>query len=143
MNLIKKLAETALLATSLLVSGCGQAQIGSVDVMKVMEEAPRVKTLMDEAETKAKEVQANFEKEYSNKPDLTQEEVAKAQMELQRKLQGINQAYTSQIKNRLDVVLEEIAREKNIDVVISNSAEDKMIFHGAIDVTDDVIKKMQ
>ena len=143
MNLIKKLAATALLATSLLVSGCGQAQIGSVDVMKVMEEAPRVKTLMDEAEAKAKEAQANFEKEYSNKPDLTQEEVAKAQMDLQRKLQGINQAYTSQIKNRLDVVLEEIAREKNIDVVISNSAEDKMIFHGAIDVTDDVIKKMQ
>ncbi len=143
MNLIKKLAATALLATSLLTMGCGSGQIASVDVSKVMEEAPRVKTLMDEAETKAKAVQADFEKEYANKPDLSQEEVAKAQMDLQRKLQGINQAYTSQIKNRLDVVLEEIAREKNLDVVISNSAQDKMIFHGAIDVTDDVIKKMQ
>lgn len=143
MNLIKKLAATALLATSLLVTGCGSAQIGSVDVSKVMEEAPRVKTLMDEAESKAKEVQENFEKEYSNKPDLTQEDVAKAQMDLQRKLEGINRAYTSQIKNRLDVVLEEIAREKNIDVVISNAAQDKMILHGAIDVTDEVIKKMQ
>ena len=143
MNLIKKLAATALLTASLLVMGCGNGQIASVDVNKVMEQAPRVKTLMDEAEGKAKEVQENFEKEYSNKPDLTQEDVAKAQMELQRKLEGINRAYTSQIKNRLDVVLEEIAREKNIDVVISNAAQDKMIFHGAIDVTDDVIKKMQ
>ena len=148
MNLIKKLAATVLLATSLLstsllASGCGQAQIGAVDVMKVMEEAPRVKTLMAEAEAKAKEAQDSYTKEYANKPDLTEEDVAKAQMELQRKLQGINQAYTSQIKNRLDVVLEEIAREKNIDVVISNSADDKMIFHGAVDVTDDVIKKMQ
>ena len=131
------------MAASLLVSGCGQAQIGSVDVMKVMEEAPRVKTLMAEAEAKAKEVQDSYEKEYANKPDLTEEEVTKAQADLQRKLMGINQAYTSQIKNRLDVVLEEIAREKNIDVVISNAASDKMVFHGAIDVTDDVIKKMQ
>ena len=131
------------MAASLLVSGCGQAQIGSVDVMKVMEEAPRVKTLMAEAEAKAKEVQDSYEKEYANKPDLTEEEVSKAQADLQRKLMGINQAYTSQIKNRLDVVLEEIAREKNIDVVISNAASDKMVFHGAIDVTDDVIKKMQ
>ena len=140
---IKKLAATVLMAASLLVSGCGQAQIGSVDVMKVMEEAPRVKTLMAEAEAKAKEVQDSYEKEYANKPDLTEEEVTKAQADLQRKLMGINQAYTSQIKNRLDVVLEEIAREKNIDVVISNAASDKMVFHGAIDVTDDVIKKMQ
>ena len=143
MSLIKKLAAAALLATSLVVTGCGQAKIGAVDVSKVMEEAPRVKTLMTEAEGKAKEVQEAFEKEYTNKPDLTEEDVSKAQLELQRKLEGINRAYTSQIKSRLDVVLEEISREKNIDVVISNAADNKLIFHGAIDVTDDVIKKMQ
>lgn len=140
---IKKLAATALLATSLLMTGCGQAQIGSVDISKVMEQAPRVKTLMAEAEAKAKEAQDTFTKEYTNKPDLTEEDVTKAQAELQRKLLGINQAYTSQIKSRLDVVLDEIAREKNIDVVINNSADSKLIFRGAIDVTDDVIKKMQ
>ena len=33
--------------------------------------------------------------------------------------------------------------KKNIDVVINNSADSKLIFRGAIDVTDDVIKKMQ
>lgn len=132
-----------MLATSLLMTGCGDAKIGAIDVTKVMDEAPRVKTLMAEAEAKAKEAQENYEKEYANKPDLTEADVQKAQADLQRKLIGINQAYTAQIKNRLDVVLEEIAREKNIDVVISNAAEDKMIFHGAIDVTDEVIKKMQ
>ena len=132
-----------MLATSLLMTGCGDAKIGAVDVAKVMDEAPRVKTLMAEAEAKAKEAQETYEKEYANKPDLTEADVQKAQADLQRKLMGINQAYTAQIKNRLDVVLEEIAREKNIDVVISNAATDKMIFYGAIDVTDEVIKKMQ
>lgn len=142
MNFAKKLAAVAMLASSLIITGCGQSQIGCVDVDKVMMEAPRVKTLMTEAEGKIKEVQEKFEQDYGNK-EMTEEETAKAQMEFHRKLEGINQAYATQIKSRMDVVIEEISREKNIDVVISNSSDDKMIFHGAIDVTDDVIKKMQ
>ena len=142
MNSIKKLAAAVIFASSLILTGCGQAQIGSVDVEKVMLEAPRVKTLMTEAESKIKETEEKFQQEYGNK-EMTEEETAKAQMEFQRKLEGINQAYATQIKSRMDVVIEEVSREKNIDVVISNSAEDRMIFHGAVDVTDDVIKKMQ
>ena len=142
MGFVKKLAATALLAASLLVTGCGQGQIGSVDVEKVMAEAPRVKTLMTEAEAKIKEAQDKYQQDYGDK-ELTEEESAKAQLEFQRKLEAINTGYASQIRSRMDVVIEEISREKNLDVVLSNSEEDKMIFHGAIDVTDDVIKKMQ
>lgn len=143
MNLANKLAATALLASTLLLSGCGQGQIAAVDVDKVMADAPRVKTLMSEAEAKIKDAQQKFEQDTAAKPDMTDEETAKLQMEFQRKLEGINQAYASQIRSRMDVVIEEISREKNIDVVINNSESDKLIFHGALDVTDDVIKKMQ
>ena len=143
MNVIKKIAAAALLASTMIFTGCGQAQIGSVDLGRVMEEAPRVKTLMTEAEGKLTEAQQNFEKEYANKTDMTEEEAMKVQMDLRRKLEGINQAYVSQIQNRINVVLEEIAREKNIDVVVNNTEGERVIFHGAIDVTDDVIKKMQ
>ena len=142
MNVAKRLAATALLAASMIMAGCGQGQIGSVDVEKIMAEAPRVKTLMTEAETKIKEAQEKYQQDYGGK-ELTEEEAAKAQMEFQRKLEGINQAYATQIKSRMDVVIEEISREKNIDVVVNNSEDEKLIFHGAIDVTDDVIKKMQ
>ena len=138
----RKLAAVALLASSLIFTGCGDAQMGSVDVDRIMAEAPRVKTLMTEAEGKVKEVQEKFEQDYGDK-EMTEEEAAKAQMEFQRKLEAINQGYASQIKSRMDVVIDEVAREKNIDVVISNSADNKLIFQGAIDVTDDVIKKMQ
>ena len=143
MNLAKKLAATALLAASLILTGCGQAQIGSVDVDKVMAEAPRVKNLLTEAEGKIKEAEQKFEADYVNKDNMSEEDLAKVQMDFQRKLESINQAYASQIRNRMDVVVEEISREKNIDVVINNSKEQRMIFHGAVDVTDDVIKKMQ
>ena len=143
MNLTKKLAATALLAASLILTGCGQSQIGSVDVDKVMAEAPRVKTLLAEAEGKIKEAEQKFQEDYANKDNMSEEDLAKVQMDFQRKLEGINQAYASQIRNRMDVVVEEISREKNIDVVINNSAEERVIFHGNIDITDDVIKKMQ
>ena len=142
MNLAKKLAAVALLASSLILTGCGQSQIGSVDVDKVMAEAPRVKTLMTEAEGKIKEAQEKFQKDYEGK-ELSEEDSIKLQMDFQRKIEGINQGYASQIKSRMDVVINEVAQEKNIDVVLSNSKNDKTIFKGAIDITDDVIKKMQ
>ena len=142
MNLAKKMAAVALFASSLILTGCGQAQIGSVDVDRVMAEAPRVKTLMTEAEGKIKDAQEKFQKDYEGK-ELSEEDALKLQMDFQRKLEGINQGYASQIKSRMDVVINEISQEKNIDVVLSNSKNDKTIFQGAIDITDDVIKKMQ
>ena len=119
-----------------------QTQIGSVDVEKVMLEAPRVKTLMTEADGKIKETEEKFQQEYGNK-EMTEEENVKAQMEFQRKLEGINQAYATQIKSRMDVVIEEISHEKNIDVVVRNPEDQKILFQGGIDITQDVIKKMQ
>jgi len=142
MNVGKKLATVALLASSLMITGCGEGQIGAVDVEKVMAEAPRVKTLMEEAKGKVTEAQQKFEQDNANK-EMTDEEAAKVQMDFQRKLENINQGYAMQIKSRMDVVVGEVAREKNIDVVISNSEDQKVIFHGAIDITQDVINKMQ
>lgn len=142
MNFIKKLAAVALVSSSLIISGCGEGQIASVDVSKVMTEAPRVQKLMEEAQTKITAEQQKFEQENSGK-ELSDEEALKAQMDFQRKLESINQAYAAQIKSRMDVVIEEISREKNIDVVINNSSEQKILFKGGIDVTQDVINKMQ
>ncbi len=140
MNFLKKLAAGALIASSLIITGCGQGQIGYVDVNKVMQEAPRVKKLMEEAQSKITEEQQKFEQASAGKEG---EEALKLQMDFQRKMEGINQGYASQIKSRMDVVIEELSREKNLDVVINNSSEQKILFQGGIDVTQDVIKKMQ
>ena len=143
MNAVKKNAAAGMFAVSLMFSGCGQGQIGCVDVDKVMAESPRVKTLMDEAETKMKEAQQKFEQDAAAKPDMTDEERAKLQSDFQRKITGINQATATQIRSRMDVVIGEIAQSKNLDVVVSNSADEKTIFLGGIDVTQEVIQKMQ
>ena len=130
MKFAKKLAAVTILATSLMLTGCGQGQVGCVDINKVMEDAPRVKTLMAEAETKMKDAEQKFEQDKAAKPDMPQEELAKLQADFQRKISGINQATATQIRSRIDVVVGEISQSKNIDVVIIN-------------ITQDVIKKMQ
>ncbi|MBQ3337284.1 MAG: OmpH family outer membrane protein [Selenomonadaceae bacterium] len=101
-----------------------------------------MKKLMEEAQTKITEEQNKLEQANAGK-ELTDEEALKVQMDFQRKLDSINQAYAAQIKSRMDVVIEEISREKNLDVVINNSSEQKILFQGGIDVTQDVINKMQ
>lgn len=143
MNFAKKFAAVALLATSLVFTGCGQDQIGYVDINKVMEEAPRVKTIMADAETKMKEAEQKFEQDRAAKPDMSQEDLAKMQMDFQRKISGINQAAASQIQSRVNVVVGEISQSKNIGVVIANSPDQKVLFKGGIDITQDVINKMQ
>lgn len=143
MNFAKKFAAVALLATSLVFTGCGQDQIGYVDINKVMEEAPRVKTIMADAETKMKEAEQKFEQDRAAKPDMPQEDLAKMQMDFQRKISGINQAAASQIQSRVNVVVGEISQSKNIGVVIANSPDQKVLFQGGIDITQDVINKMQ
>lgn len=142
MNIGKKVAAVALLAVSLMITGCGEGKVGAVDVEKVMAEAPRVKTLMTEAQNEVTEAQQKFEQDTANK-ELSEEEATKVQADFQRKLENINKKYATRIKNSMDEKVAEVSREKNIDVVINNPADQKLIFHGAIDITQDIINKMQ
>ncbi|MCR5833178.1 MAG: OmpH family outer membrane protein [Selenomonadaceae bacterium] len=143
MKFIKKISAAALFAVSLMLTGCGQGQIASVDLNRVMDESPRVKTLLEEADGKMKDAQEKFNKDREANPNMSEEEAAKMQNDFQRKIAGINQGAASQIRSRIDVVLGEISHEKNLDVVVASSKDNPVLFQGGIDVTDDVIKKMQ
>ena len=142
MNL-KKFAAAALIASSLVFTGCGQGQIGCVDRDKVMSESPRAKAITDEAKAEIDKAFAAFEQKYPNQDEMSAEDVAKAQLELQRELQKINQKYSAQLESRFSVVVAEVAGAKNIDVVIANSEDQQLLFMGGIDITDEVIAKMQ
>ena len=143
MNFTKKFAAAALIVSSLVFTGCGQGQIGCVDKDKVMTEAPRAKAVTEEAKAEIDKTIAAFDEKYPNKESMSAEDAAKAQMELQRDLQKINQKYSAQLESRFSVVVAEIANSKNIDVVIANSADQKLLFQGGIDITSEVISKMQ
>lgn len=74
---------------------------------------------------------------------MSQEDAQKLQMDAQRKLQGINQSYSLQLRQKMDVALGSVSKEKKLDAVVNNSQEQPIAITGAVDVTDEVISKLQ
>ena len=132
----------ATLIAAMLMSGCGEVNMGYIDSEKLMD-APQIKTIREEGETKLQEAETQMIEEINSKQDAPDEEKQKVQMEAQRKLMGIQQAYSSQIKQKVDAALADIVKAKNIDVVLDSSEDQKVVFEGGIDLTDEVLQKLQ
>ena len=144
MKLPKKIMTAALLIVSLFMTGCGsQVNIGYVDGAKIIEEAPQIKAILEESEKKIEEIQNEATAKLDENPDWTDEEKNAAMAELQRKIMGINQAYSTQLKYKFDEAISGIAAEKKLDVVVDSSENQPTVLMGGIDVTDEVIKKLQ
>ncbi|MDD6133138.1 periplasmic chaperone for outer membrane proteins Skp [Selenomonas sp. WCT3] len=149
MKLRKK--STALLAAAfasmMLMSGCGQAKIGYIDGERVSKEAPQISALVEEGNQKLNEAreqsQAEIQQKMKENPNMSQEDAQKLQMDAQRKLQGINQSYSLQLRQKIDVALGAVSKEKKLDAVVNNSQEQPIAITGAVDVTDEVISKLQ
>ena len=145
MKLKKKSA--ALLAAAgismMLMGGCGQVKVGYVDQARIAEEAPQIKAAMEEGNKKLEEAQQELEKQFQENPNMSMEEAQKLQQEAQRKAMGLNQQYMTQIQQKMNVALGEIAKEKKLDVVVDSEDLQKTVLLGGIDVTDEVIQKLQ
>ncbi|MDD6382783.1 OmpH family outer membrane protein [Mitsuokella sp.] len=133
----------AAFAATLLMSGCGQAKIGYIDGSRVMQEAPQVKSLVDEGNQKINEAREEAEKSLQENPDMSQEDAQKAQQDAQRKMASLNQSYQMQLQQKINGALQDIAKEKKLDAVIDSEKSQPTAIYGCTDVTDDVIAKLQ
>ena len=139
MKFTKKILAAMLLSSTLLMTGCGQMNVGTVDIEKVSE-APQMKAILDEGHQKMQELQDQLLKDTQGK---SEEEMQKAAEDYQRKAMGIGQAYNTQMKHKLDTVLAEIAEAKKLDAVVESSKDMPTVYKGGIDVTDEVVQKLQ
>ena len=120
----KTLAGVMLLTAALLSGGClgdKQANIGYFNAERIDQEATQIKA--DE--------------------DLSSEEMARAQQEQMAKMQAASQQYQMQIRQKVDVALDEIAKEKKLDAILQNSSLEKTVVLGGTDITDDLIQKLK
>ena len=139
----KALLVISALMAAALMGGCGQAKIGYIDAERVIKEAPQIKALDEEGSQKYQEAVQEAEQKLKENPNMSQEEAQKAQMDAQRKLQGINQSYALQMRQKLDVALGEISRDEKLDAVVQNVPEQPVAVSGCIDITDKTIEKLQ
>ena len=126
------------------MSGCGKAKIGYIDGDRIMKEAPQIQSLVEEGNAKIQQAQEDAEKDLAEKKGtMSDEDFQKAQADARRKVAGLNQSYSVQLKQKLDAALADIAKEKKLDAVVDNQAQQKVVIEGGIDVTDDAINKLQ
>lgn len=122
-----------------LLAGCGAEKpstIGIVDMQKIMTENPKIKQMQEQLNTKAQELTANLEKQRATlKPEEFQQKEQLAYAEFMK----LKQEFESQIEMQTKKVLEEVAKEKKLGAVIYKNG----MAWGGIDVTDDVLKKLQ
>lgn len=146
MKLTKKSRALLLIgvAAMLVMSGCGKAKIGYIDGDRIMKEAPQIQSLVEEGNAKIQQAQEDAEKDLAEKKStMSDEDFQKAQADARRKVAGLNQSYSVQLKQKLDAALADIAKEKKLDAVVDNQAQQKVVIEGGIDVTDDAINKLQ
>ena len=129
----------AMMFAAVLLSGCAAEKpstIGIVDMQKVMTENPKIKQMQDQLNTKAKELTENLEKERAAlKPEEFQQREQAAYAEFMK----MKQEFEAQIETQTKKVLEEVAKEKKLGAVIYKNG----MAWGGVDVTEDVLKKLQ
>lgn len=125
-------------AAVFLISGCSASNqtVGVLDVNKVMTESPKVKQFQDQLNARGKELSDQLEKD---KAGLSAEEFQKKQEAAYGEFLKTKQDLESQIDTTIKQALDQIAQEKKLGVVLYKNG----VAQGGVDITDDVIKKLQ
>lgn len=136
---------SAAFAVMMLAAGCGQAQIGYVDPVRVEKEAPAIMNIGDEMKQKMEEIQNKAQEDLKAKQEqnASAEELQQLQQQVMGQMQQTQSIYQQQIQIKMQTAIGEIARTKEIDAVTFNVAEQKLVHLGGVDITDDVIKALQ
>ena len=124
---------------AVLLTGCAAEKpstIGIVDMQKVMTENAKIKEMQEQLNKKAQEITAQLEKERTTlKPEEFQQKEQLAYAEFMK----LKQEFESKIQLQIQKILEEIAKEKKLGAVIYKNG----MAWGGVDITDDVLKKLQ
>ena len=139
MNVLIASVLVILMAATLL-SGCGTVEkpsaVGVVDMQKIMKESTKIKEMQEKLTAKAKALMEQLEKD---RAAMTPEEFQKKEQAAYAEFTQMKQEFESQIEAQTKKVLEEIAKEKKLGAVVYKNG----MAWGGIDVTDEVLKKLQ
>ena len=131
---------TALILTVLtagILAGCGSAdKVGVVDTQRVQKEAPQAKQYVEKHEQKIQELNQKLAQEEGT---MSEEDFQKEQQKLKQELDIYSAGLQRQFKANLDQKLAEIAKDKEVGIIVDK----EYVPNGGIDVTDEVIAKLQ
>ena len=138
-------ALMSVLCAAALFAGCGKVNVGYVDQNRIQNEAPQIKASIEEMQGKMTEVQKEAEQKMqeASSSGASDEDMQKLQQQLQMKAAGVQQQYAIQIKAKVDAAMDDIVKEKKLDTVVNSNGKDGVVVSGGVDITEDVIQKLQ
>ena len=138
-------ALMSVLCAAALFAGCGKVNVGYVDQNRIQNEAPQIKASIEEMQGKMTEVQKEAEQKMqeASSSGASDEDMQKLQQQMQMKAAGVQQQYAIQIKAKVDAAMDDIVKEKKLDTVVNSNGKDGVVVSGGVDITEDVIQKLQ
>ena len=137
MKMKKGLLVGMALMGTLLVAGCGsEPQFGVLDGQRVMTESPKIQAIQQELQTKGEAMQEQLRKDQRS---MSAAQFAKKQKETMQEFMVIRKGLETQLEATMETATSEVAAEKKLNLILYKQG----VAQGGIDVTDDVIKKLQ
>ena len=127
----------AMLALTGMLAGCGgKDNVGVVDMSRVQKEAPLVQQYKQKTEDKQKSIEKELQDAQQN---MYAEDFQKKQQQAQQELNIFGASMQRQFMSDIQSKLGDIAKDKNVGIIVVKEA----VPSGGIDVTDDLIAKLQ
>lgn len=128
---------TAMLALTGMLAGCGgKDNVGVVDMSRVQKEAPLVQQYKQKTEDKQKSIEKELQ---DAQQSMSAEDFQKKQQQAQQELNIFGASMQRQFMSDIQSKLGDIAKDKNVGIIVVKEA----VPSGGIDVTDDLIAKLQ
>lgn len=120
-----------------LLAGCGgEDKVGYVDMSRIQKEAPLAQQYRQKTEDKGKELNNELQQAQQS---MSAEDFQKKKQQIDQESQIYAASMQRQFQSELETKAGEIAKEKEIGIIVYK----EVIPSGGIDVTDDMIAKLQ
>lgn len=127
----------AMLALTGMLAGCGgKDNVGVVDMSRVQKEAPLVQQYKQKTEDKQKSIEKELQ---DAQQSMSAEDFQKKKQQAQQELNIFGASMQRQFMSDIQSKLGDIAKDKNVGIIVVKEA----VPSGGIDVTDDLIAKLQ
>ena len=137
MKLKKGLLIGIAMMGSLLIAGCGSdPQFGVLDAQRVLAESPKIQAIQAELTAKSEEMQKELRKDQKS---MSAAQFQKKQQEKMQEFMVIKKGLETQLESTISAAADEVAQEKKLNLILYKQG----VAQGGIDVTDDMIKKLQ
>lgn len=156
MNLNKK-SLCALLMVGIIaifVSGCSNTKMGVVDTERIMKESPQIQTITKVQTEQYTQKQKDLtEKLQNDKANMSDADYQKSVNAAKAELSGLESQFNSELKTTIDKAMADVSKEKNLSAVVMKDlvqtnqmgqpTKEQFVIQGGIDITDDLIQKLQ